>query len=249
VPEGHPPFGGQGRAPLGLVDLLRYAGRLYGAHVGRLVPAFVVAFVGLRELLLVLLPLAHSTLALLLVAALVQAVIPAFVGSLLVAAAVPVLWGEAGGLREAWGALAGQRGDVYRAARWSAGLALFFAITLGSLGIIIQPMVLGPPLLIHEIVLQRHGLNGAWERTRQMMERDSRQLVYLLAIPAAIGLLVAAMLRAFGVLSGDIPGVVRGVLYFAVQGALLGATIPLVAAVGVLLYADMVSTLGGDETT
>jgi hypothetical protein len=249
VPEDRPPFGGQGRDPLALVDLLRYAGRLYGAHVATLVPAFVAAFIGLRELLLVLLPVAQSTLALLLVAALVQAVIPAFVGSLLVAAAIPVLWGEAGALREAWGALAGPRGDIYRAARWSAGLALFFTITLGSVGVIIQPMVFGPPLLIHEIVLQRHRLDRAWERARRMMERDSRQLVYLLAIPAAIGLLVAAMLRAFGVLSGDIPGVLRGVLYFAVQGALLGAAIPLVAAVGVLLYADMASTLGGDETT
>jgi hypothetical protein len=249
VPEGYPAFGGQGRAPLGLVDLLRYAGRLYGAHVRTLVPAFVVAFIGLRELLLVLLAVAQSPLVLLLVAALVQAVIPAFVGSLLVAAAIPVMWGKASGLREAWGALADQRGDIYRAARWSVGLALFFAITLGSVGIMIQPMVLGPPLLIHEVVLQRHRLDRAWERTRQMIERDSRQLVYLLAIPAAIGLLVAGILRAFGVLSGDIPGVLRGVLYFAVQGALLGAAIPLVVAVGVLLYADMASTLGDGEAT
>jgi hypothetical protein len=249
VAEGSLPLGGRGRAHLGLVELLRYASRMYGARARVLVPSFVVVFVALRELLLVLLALEWSPVALLLVATLVQAVIPAFVGSLLVAAAILVLWGEASGLREAWGALAGQRADIYRAARWSAALALFFAITLGGVGIIIQPMILGPPLLMHEIVLQRHGLDRAWARTREMTGRDSRQLVYLLAIPAAIGLLLASMLGAFGVLSGDIPGVVRGILHFAAQGALLGAAIPLVAAVGVLLYAEMASALGGEEAS
>jgi hypothetical protein len=248
VPEGSLSFG-QDRAPLGLVDLLRYAGRLYGARARTLVPASVVLFMAVREVLLVLLAVDRSPVVLLLVATLVQAVIPAFVGSLLVAAAIPVLWGEASGLREAWRALADQRADIYRAAQWSAALALFFAITLGAVGIMIQPMVLGPPVLIHEIVLQRHGLDRAWDRTREMIGRDSRQLVYLLAIPAGIGLLLAGVLRAFGVLSGDIPGVVRGILHFAAQGALLGAAIPLVAAVGALLYADMASTIGGNETT
>jgi len=219
---------------------------MYGAWATTLVPTFVVVFVVLRELFLVLLAIDTSPVALLLVAALVQAVIPAFVGSLLVAAAVMVLGGQATGMREAWAALADHRPDIYRAAGWSAGLALFAAITLGSFGVIVQPVVLGPPLLIHEIVLRRHGLDRAWARTREMMARDSRQLVYLLAIPAAIGVLLSGMLRAFGVLSGDIPGVVRGILHFAAQGALLGAAIPLVAAVGVLLYRDMASD-GGNE--
>ena len=220
---------------------------MYGTWATTLVPAFVVVFVALRELLLVLLAVDKSPLALLLVATVVQAVIPAFVGSLLVAAAVVVLAGEAAGIREAWAALADHRPDIYRAAGWSAGLAVFAAITLGSFGIIVQPVILGPPLLIHEIVLKRHRLDVAWARTREIMSHDSRQLIYLLAIPAAIGVLLSAMLRAFGVVSGDIPGVVRGVLHFAAQGALLGAAIPLVAAVGVLLYADMASELGGNE--
>ena len=80
-----------------------------------------------------------------------------------------------------------------------------------------------------------------------MMGADSRQLVYLLAIPAILGIVLTTFLRAFGVLSGDIPGVIRGVLYFAVQGALIGAAIPFVAAIGLLLYEEMASNLGGDE--
>ncbi len=111
----------------------------------------------------------------------------------------------------------------------------------------VQPMVLGPPLIIHEIVLKKHGLKLAWERTREMVSADSLQLVYLLAIPAIVGLILTIFLRAFGVLSGDIPGMARGIVYFAVQGALVGAALPFVAAVGLLLYEEMAAPLGGDE--
>jgi hypothetical protein len=237
--------GGHGQA---LADVLRQATRMYAASMHTLVPAFVFIFILLRELLIVVL-LAEDLkpVTLLLLATLVQALIPAFVGSLLVAAAISVLAGEAGGLPEAWAGLGDRRREIYRAAVWSAILALFATVTLGPVGVIIQPMLLGPPLLVHEIVLKKHNLLLAWERTKEMMSTDSRQLVYLLAIPAVLGLVLTTFLRAFGVLSGDIPGVVRGILYFALQGALFGAAIPFVAAVGLLLYEDMASTLGGDE--
>jgi hypothetical protein len=213
-----------------------------------LVPTFLVAFIVLRELLVVVLVLDLPPVPLLLLVTLLQAVIPAFVGSLLVASAVPVLaTGAAQGLREAWGALAAERPAVYRAAACSGGLALFAAITLGPVGIIVQPMVLGPPLLIHEVALKRHPLNVAWERTKQMISRDTRSLAYLLVIPAGVGLLLSFALRTFGVLSGDVPGVARGIVYFAMQGALIGAAIPYVAAVGLLCYRDLASTLGGDD--
>jgi hypothetical protein len=221
-----------------------HAWRMYRPCAPVLVPAFAVAFIVLRELLLVVLVLDMPPVPLLLVVTLIQAVIPAFVGSVLVATAVPALaTGSRQGLREAWVALAAQRPDVYRAARWSAGLALFAAITLGPVGIIVQPMVLGPPLLIHEVALKRHPLNVAWERTKQMMARDNRTLAYLLVIPAGVGLVLSVALRTFGVVSGDVPGVARGIIYFAVQGALVGAAIPFVAAVGVLCYRDLAAEL------
>jgi len=221
---------------------------MYAARAGKLVPASVLVFILLRELLLVIVAVDRSPLAVLLLAVVIQAMIPAFVGSLLVAAAVVVLTGEAQAIGPAWATLSDQRADIYRAAGWSAVLALFAAVTLGAFGVIVQPVVLGPPLVIHDMVLRRNRLDVAWERTKDMVSRDSRQLVYLLAIPAAIGIVLSSVLRGFGVLSGDIPGVFRGVLHFAAQGALLGAAIPLVAAVGALLYGDMASTLGGEET-
>jgi hypothetical protein len=240
------PFsGGYGQE---LAELMRQATRMYLALIPVLVPPFVVTFIVLRELLLIVLAIEDlSPVALLLTGALIQAVIPAFLGSLLLSAAIPVVAGEAGRLREAWDGLAERRRDIYRAARWSAILALFATVTLGPVGIIIQPMLLGPPLLLHEIVLKRHGVHLAWERTREMLGADSRHLVYLLAIPAILGIVLTTFLRAFGVLSGDIPGVIRGVLYFAVQGALVGAAIPFVAAIGLLLYEEMASNLGGDD--
>jgi hypothetical protein len=239
---------GYGSQPHGLGGLLRQAGVMYAARAGTLVPACVLVFVLLRELLLVIVPVEGSPVALLLVAVLVQAMIPAFVGSLLVAAAVVVLAGDAQAMGPAWAALSDQRADIYRAAGWSAVLALFAAVTLGAFGVIVQPVVLGPPLLIHDIVLRRNRLDLAWARTKDMVSHDSRQLVYLLAIPAAIGIVLSSALRAFGLLSSDIPGLLRGVLHFAAQGALLGAAIPLVAAIGALLYGEMASTLGGEET-
>jgi hypothetical protein len=243
--QGRPSGGGFGQE---LADLLRQATRMYLALAPALVPAFIFTFIALRELLLIVLAVEDlKPVALLLVATLVQALIPAFVGSLLVAAAVPVLAGKAEGLREAWAGLADRRGDIYRAASWSSALALFFTVTLGPVGIIIQPMLLGPPLIVHEIVLKGRGAKLAWERTKEMVGGDSRQLVYLLAIPAIIGIVLTTFLRAFGVLSGDLPGVARGIVYFAVQGALIGAALPFVAAVALLLYEEMASTLGGDE--
>lgn len=238
----------ESRPPLGLREIFVYAWRMYGSCASVLVPTFVVASIALRELLIVVLAVDLPPVALLLVTTLVQAVIPAFVGSVLVAPAVSVLARGAGqGLREAWGALADRRADVYRAAAWSGALALFAAITLGPVGILVQPMLLGPPLLIHEVALKRHPLNVAWERTRQMMGRDSRPLAYLLIIPAGVGLVLAFVLNAFGVLSSDVPGVARGILHFGVQGALTGAAIPYTAAVALLCYFDLASTLGGDE--
>jgi hypothetical protein len=212
------------------------------------VPVCVLVFVLLRVLLLLLVVVDRSPLAVLLLAVVIQAVIPAFVGSLLVAAALVVLAGEAETIGPAWAALADQRAALYRAAGSAALMALFAAVTLGSFGIIVQPVVLGPPLVIHDMVLRRSGVDVAWTRARAMVSRDSLQLVYLLVIPAAIGIVLSSAVGAFGALSGDLPGALRAVVHFAVQGALFGAAIPLVAAVGALLYAQMASTLGGEET-
>jgi hypothetical protein len=234
--------------PFGLVDLVTRAWRLYRPHAPLLVPTFLVVFILLRELLLVVLVIDMPDVTLLLVVTLVQSVIPAFLGSMLIASAVPVLGTDAyRGLREAWASLKADRPAVYRSAAWSAGLALFAAITLGPVGLIVQPMLLGPPLLIHEVTLQRRGFEAALDRTKQMISRDTRSLAYMLIIPAGVGLLVSITLRTFGVLSGDVPGVARGIIYFALQGALIGVAIPYVAAVALLCYRDMASTLGGEE--
>jgi hypothetical protein len=70
----------------------------------------------------------------------------------------------------------------------------------------------------------------------------------LLVIPAGVGLVVSMTLHAFGILSGDDAGVARGVVYFALQGALIGAVIPFVAAVALLCYRDLASTPGADAS-
>jgi hypothetical protein len=223
---------------------------MYWSTAPLLVPTFLIAFIILRELLLVVLIIDMPPIPLLLVVTLVQSVIPAFAGSVLLAPAVSVLASENRKvLREAWKALDDMRPHMYRTAACSAGLALFAAITLGPVGIIVQPMILGPPLLIHEVVLHRRSLQAAWEHTQGMISHDSRPLVLMLFIPAAVGLVLSITLRAFGILSGDVPGVARGVVYFALQGAMMGVAVPFVAAVALLCYRDLASTPGGDDAS
>jgi hypothetical protein len=223
---------------------------MYRSTAPLLVPTFLIAFIMLRELLLVVLIIDLPPIPLLLVVTLVQSVIPAFAGSVLLAPAVSILATDTKmRLREARNDLADVHRDIYRTAACSGGLALFAAITLGPVGIIVQPMILGPPLLIHEVVLHRRSLEAAWEHTKEMISQDSRPLVLMLFIPAAVGLLLSITLRAFGILSGDVPGVARGVVYFALQGAMMGAAVPFVAAVTLLCYRDLASTPGGDDAS
>jgi len=223
---------------------------MYRSTAPLLVPTFMIAFIMLRELLLVVLIIDLPPIPLLLVVTLVQSVIPAFAGSVLLAPAVSILATDTKmRLREARNDLADVHRDIYRTAACSGGLALFAAITLGPVGIIVQPMILGPPLLIHEVVLHRRSLEEAWEHVKDMISQDSRPLVLLLFIPAAVGLVLSVTLRAFGILSGDVPGVARGVVYFALQGAMMGAAVPFVAAVALLCYRDLASTPGGDDAS
>jgi hypothetical protein len=230
--------------------LLAQAWKMYWPMAPVLVPTFLIAFMALREMLLVVLIIDMPPIPLLLTVTLVQAVIPAFVGSLLLAPAIRVLaTNSKERLRDAWKALADVRPHLYRSAACSAGLALFAAITLGPVGLIVQPMILGPPLLIHEVVLHKRSLDAAWERTRDMIATDARPLALLLVIPAGVGLVISVSLRAFGILSGDVPGVARGVVYFALQGALIGAAVPFVAAVALLCYRDLASTPGTDDAS
>jgi hypothetical protein len=221
---------------------------MYRRTAPLLVPAFLITFLVLRELLLVVLVIDLAPIPLLLVVTLLQSVIPAFAGSVLLAPAVTILATDGKKrLREAWNELADVRREIYRTTACSAGFALFAAITLGPVGVIVQPMLLGPPLLIHEVVLHRRSLEGAWEQTKDMISQDSRPLVMLFLVPAAIGLVLSMSLGAFGILSGDVPGVARGVVYFALQGATMGIAVPFVAAVALLCYRDLASASRGDD--
>ena len=231
-----------------MVDLIAKAWQLYRSCAPVLVPTFLAVFIVLRELLLVVLVLDMPQLPLLLVVTTVQAIIPAFIGSLLVASAVPILATDTyRDLRQSWSSFDDLRPSLYKSAGWSAGLALFAAITLGPVGIIVQPILLGPPLLVHEVALRRHHYELAGERVKEMISRDSRALAYLFVIPAAIGLLLSITLRTFGVLSGDVPGLAHGIVYFALQGALTGIVMPFVAAVALLCYWDLASALGPED--
>jgi hypothetical protein len=183
---------------------------MYRSTAPLLVPAFLIGFIILRELLLVVLITDLPPIPLLLLVTLVQSVIPAYAGSVLLAPAVSILAADSKmHLREAWNDLAEVRRDIYQTAACSAGFALFAAITLGPVGLIVQPMLLGPPLLIHEVVLHRRSLQEAWEHTQGMISHDSRPLVMMLFIPAAPSESCQATCRAWPAASCTSPSRAR----------------------------------------
>jgi hypothetical protein len=193
-------------------------------------PVFVVVFVCLR-LALLLLPSAEEDpggrLVLLL---LVQAVGPAFAGSLLFAWLTamlddrPELGGQPPGARP-W------LGTVLAAAGISALLALVLVVLLGGAGLLLQPALYGPPVVLPAIVLERKSLGAAWVRAKAVLKRDARIPAYVLVGVGLAGLVALAALAAAVTLAAG-----RDQAQLAVQGIALGLTLPYVAAVGLAAF-------------
>jgi hypothetical protein len=66
-----------------------------------------------------------------------------------------------------------------------------------------------------------------------------------LLISLVLGLAVVVVVSAADELSGGLGGTARGTLLFATQGALVGATVLFVAAVGLIAYEDLAARADG----
>jgi hypothetical protein len=217
----------------GLGGVLAGSLRVYRVRPWLVVPLFVVAFVTLR-LLTSLVPDAggaRRTAVLLLV----QVAAPAVVGSLLFAFAVAVLAAPPAPP----GRLSGRAGSLLAAAGVSAALSVLFVLLLGPVGLLLQPVMLGPPVLLHAIVLEQPRLRAALARTRAVLRRDARVPAYvsaavvLTAVVQVLAVSVAAELAGAGEPGRDLPAALR-----VAQGVAAGVTLPYVAAVGLLAYRD-----------
>ena len=219
------------RRALPFSELIRTARRDYTAGAGRILPPFVVAFVLLR---LPLLGIDDSALANIVT----QIVVPVVVGSLLTAAATIVLRSRRGaagspGLRDLnWLNLLG-------ASAIAVALALLATIIMGPIGLLVQPALLGPPFLMHAIVLEGRALDDAGKRAFSLIRRDARLPLYLLLIALTLGLVVTVLLGVVAVLTNSFEETTQDIVLVAAQGALVGFLVPFVAAVGLRSYEDL----------
>jgi hypothetical protein len=127
-------------------------------------------------------------------------------------------------------------GTVLAAAGISALLALVLVVLLGGAGLLLQPALYGPPLLLPAIVVERKSLGAAWRRTRAALRRDARIPAYVLVGVGIAGLAGVAALAAAVPLTDGLDPTGRDQVQLTVQGAALGLTLPYVAAVGLAAF-------------
>jgi hypothetical protein len=219
------------RRALPFSDLIRTARRDYTACAARILPPFIVAFVLLR---LPLLGIDDSALANIVA----QIVVPVVVGSLLTAAATIVFRsnrdaGRPAGVRDLnWVHLLG-------ASAIAVALVLFGTIIMGPIGLLVQPALLGPPFLMHAILLEGRPLDDAGKRAFSLIRRDARLPLYLLLIALTLGLVVTVLLGVVAVVTNNFEESTQDVVLIVAQGALMGLVVPFVVAIGLRSYEDL----------
>ncbi len=223
-------------------EILAEAAGLYRARLAALVPTFVVAYIAIVALpLLALIDLSDTALATL---AFALQVISALVGTTLFAAASLVFSDHLGGsrssLRTALLSLRPLTRDVITAALFSAIFSMFALTLLGSLGLLLQPLFVGPPILIQVIAIEHLRLRNAWPRTRVIASGQWTRVVgMLLGIVLALGIVLIA---AFGFVEAGTRAAsdaARLGVFVAVQGLVAGLTYPYLAAAQFVLYRDL----------
>jgi hypothetical protein len=219
------------RRPLPFADLVGTAARDYKAGAARILPPFIVAFVLLRLPLLGIDGSALANIA-------TQIVMPVVVGSLLTAAATIVFRSKRGvgrptGVRDLnWV-------HLLAASAIAVALVLLATIIMGPIGLLVQPAFLGPPFLMHAIVLEGKPLDEGGKRAFSLIRRDARLPLYLLLIALTLGLVVTVLLGVVAALTNSFEETTQDVVMITAQGALVGVVVPFVAAVGLRSYEDL----------
>ncbi|MFN2488374.1 MAG: hypothetical protein ABR529_01265 [Actinomycetota bacterium] len=102
-------------------------------------------------------------------------------------------------------------------------------IFIGSTGL--SAVLFGPPIVIHAVVLERKTLARAWPRTRALMSGNwARLLLHWLTI-ALVVTVIAGLL--------SLPGRINALASVIVNGIVLGAFVPFIAAFVLVTYLDV----------
>lgn len=173
----------------------------------------------------------------------VRIVFPAVIGSGALAAAAIVLKDadeEPGSSRSPGRALRPLVREVLAAGLFAGMISLAFIVFLRGIGLLLLPLAYGPPILIQVIAVEGAPLRLAWPRTRTLLRRKwGRVLVTLVGIVLLVSLLAAVALAAAFEATRTLGGGGQTLVLSALQAALVGITLPYVAAVQFVIYAHL----------
>jgi hypothetical protein len=223
-------------------ELLSEAATFYRARFAALVPTFVVAYATIVALpLLALIDLSDAALATL---AFALQILSALVGATLFASAAIVYSDHVGGTRSSLrAALVSVRPlarEVITAALFSAIFSMFALTLLGSLGLLLQPLFVGPPILIQVVAIEHLRLRDAWPRTRVIASGQWTRVVgMLLGIVLAIALVLIGIFGFVETGTRAASDAARLGVFVAIQGLIAGLTYPYLAAAQFVLYRDL----------
>lgn len=223
-------------------EILTEAAGSYRVRFASLVPTFVVAYIAIVALpLLALIDLSDTALATL---AFALQVISALVGTTLFAAASIVfsdhVAGSRSSLRPALSSLRPLTRDVITAALFSAIFSMFALTLLGNLGLLLQPLFVGPPILVQVLAIEHLRLRDAWPRTRVIASGQWTRVVgMLLGIVLALAVVLIAVFGFVEAGTSAASDAARLGVFVAVQGLVAGLAYPYLAAAQFVLYRDL----------
>lgn len=206
---------------------------LFGPFVVVYAALYVVSSVGSRSV-----PSGSEAL----VVIVARILVPAVAGTLLFALAARVAVGEIASHRVAPRAairsLAPALRDLAACGIASALLAMVAVMLMGPLGILVQPLFVGPPILLQVVAVEGRSFRDASTRTRRLLAGEwARLLAYLFAIALVLGNLV--VVAAYGLArAGSGLGAAVEVAVLVALLALPGLLMPFMACAGVVAYVD-----------
>jgi hypothetical protein len=144
------------------------------------------------------------------------------------------------GIREALQSLRPHRREFFAAALASALISMLLQF-IPPIGLVVIPLLLGPPIVGHTIALQDKTLSQAWARSKELLAGEwLRITLYLISFVFAVALVQVPVIwgaeAGFDSLNSDD---LHFMLRALTVGIVAGVTFPYLAACGFLAYLDL----------
>lgn len=226
--------------PVGFIGLLATSARVWGRSIGELWGPFTIAY------LLAYLSTAVSLLELAdlpqqIVNFLGYVIVPTMIFSLAFAFANPVLASTVVGPRfpflSSYRKTRGRTYDLISASLAAALGASLFAMLLGPIGLLLSPVVFGPPIFVQLVALEGKTWAEAWvDGKALLLGRKGRVFLNLLTVVALVMLIQLSLLSAAAAVEASTTQAIAQLSINIVFGALV---YPFIAAAGLIAYLDL----------